>query len=193
VTGVAVDLGVRPGARDLRVASAIAAGTILLLVRLDLSSDPHSAAWFLGAVYVALGAISMSVPLQGASSTQILHPAAVIGIGLLALAGGVATTSAPFPLRVGPEAVALSALAAAAEEAFFRRLVYGSVLHRGVPAAILLSGVVFALVHIPAYGMSVFWIDLGAGLLLGWQRWASGGLFAPTATHMAANFVAAMR
>ena len=36
-------------------------------------------------------------------------------------------------------------------------------------------------------------VDLGAGLLLSWQRWASGGWGAPAATHVVANLVAVLR
>jgi hypothetical protein len=39
----------------------------------------------------------------------------------------------------------------------------------------------------------VFWVDLGAGLLFGWQRWASGGWAAPAITHGAANLMAVLR
>jgi membrane protease YdiL (CAAX protease family) len=49
--------------------------------------------------------------------------------------------------------------------------------------------VAFALVHLPGYGVSAFPINLAAGLLLGWQRWASGGWSAPALTHIAANLL----
>jgi hypothetical protein len=37
--------------------------------------------------------------------------------------------------------------------------------------------------------MAAFWVDLGAGLLLSWQRWASGTWAVPAATHVAANLL----
>jgi hypothetical protein len=48
-------------------------------------------------------------------------------------------------------------------------------------------------VHVPLYGAPVFWVDLGAGLLFSWQRWASGDWTAPAATHALANVLAVLR
>jgi len=39
----------------------------------------------------------------------------------------------------------------------------------------------------------VFPVDLGAGLLLSWQRWAGGSWGVPAATHAAANLLAVLR
>jgi membrane protease YdiL (CAAX protease family) len=86
-------------------------------------------------------------------------------------------------------AVAASVLAAVAEEAFFRRLVYGALAVFGPGAAIVSAAALFAVVHVPAYGPEVLLIDFAAGVLLGWQRWVSGGWSAPAATHAAANLL----
>jgi hypothetical protein len=56
-----------------------------------------------------------------------------------------------------------------------------------------LSALVFALIHLPMYGVGAFPVDLGAGLLLGWQRWASGGWGAPAVTHVVANLAMVIR
>jgi hypothetical protein len=42
---------------------------------------------------------------------------------------------------------------------------------------------------VPIYGVTVFPVDLGAGLLLSWQRWACGSWTVPAATHATANVV----
>ena len=60
-------------------------------------------------------------------------------------------------------------------------------------AAIGGSALLFAAVHVPIYGPAVFWVDLGAGLLFSWQRWASGTWGASAATHAAANLLAVLR
>src|SRR5207248_10430006 len=99
----------------------------------------------------------------------------------------------PLPIMVTPTALVLNSLAAVSEEAFFRRFLYGWLAHWGPAAAVAASALLFALVHVPTYGPAVFWADLGAGLLFGWQRWASGGWGAPAATHVAANLVAVLR
>ena len=51
----------------------------------------------------------------------------------------------------------------------------------------------FALVHLPAYGVVALPVDLGAGLLLSWQRWASGTWTVPAGTHAFANVLAVLR
>jgi membrane protease YdiL (CAAX protease family) len=93
--------------------------------------------------------------------------------------------------RVAPAAVAASVVAAVAEEMFFRRLVYGWLAATwGAAVAICGSAVAFAAIHVPVYGFAVLPIDTAAGLLLGWQRWMTGGWSASGLTHVAANLIA---
>jgi membrane protease YdiL (CAAX protease family) len=80
-----------------------------------------------------------------------------------------------------------------AEEALFRRVAYGRLERFGALVAIVGSASLFALVHLPAYGVAALPVDLGAGLLMSWQRWASGSWTVPAATHAAANLVAVLR
>jgi membrane protease YdiL (CAAX protease family) len=80
-----------------------------------------------------------------------------------------------------------------AEEALFRRVAYGRLERFGALVAIVGSASLFALVHLPAYGVAALPVDLGAGLLLSWQRWASESWTVPAATHAAANLVAVLR
>lgn len=123
--------------------------------------------------------------------------AACLGIGALVLASRL-----PGILHIGPlagrlviarpqtGAIAASVLAAVAEEAFFRRLVYGWLAAWGPGIAIGGCAVLFALIHVPVYGVAVLPIDAAAGLLLGWQRWMTGGWTASGVTHAAANLIA---
>jgi membrane protease YdiL (CAAX protease family) len=90
-------------------------------------------------------------------------------------------------------ALVLGIGAAIAEELFFRRLVYGTLAAWHPIVAVVGSAVLFALIHVPLYGAAVFWVDLGAGLLFSWQRWASGDWRAPAATHAVANILAVVR
>jgi membrane protease YdiL (CAAX protease family) len=69
--------------------------------------------------------------------------------------------------------LALDLLAAVAEEAFFRRLVYGGLLRFGVVAALGGSALLFAAVRMPMRPGGVLGRP-GAGLLFSRQRWASG-------------------
>jgi membrane protease YdiL (CAAX protease family) len=78
-------------------------------------------------------------------------------------------------------------LAAISEEALFRRAAYGRLLRFGAVSAVAGTAALFAVVHLPAYGSAALPVDLGAGLLLSWQRWAAGTWTVPAATHAFAN------
>ena len=98
----------------------------------------------------------------------------------------------PSPRRSAPSALPLALFAAVAEEALFRRAAYGWLARSGPAVAVAGSALLFAAVHLPLYGVAAFPVDLGAGLLLSWQRWASGTWTVPAATHAAANVLAVM-
>jgi membrane protease YdiL (CAAX protease family) len=112
----------------------------------------------------------------------VLGIVAVIGAGMV---GGPAPER-----RVGVVAVGLVVLAAVAEEALFRRVLYGWLERFGPVVAVVGSALVFALVHLPAYGVAAMPVDLGAALLLSWQRYASGRWTVPAVTHVVANLLA---
>jgi membrane protease YdiL (CAAX protease family) len=112
----------------------------------------------------------------------------VIGVGAVVAAGVVGGPVGD--RRVGAVAAGLGVLAAVAEEAVFRRVLYDRLLRFGVVAAVTGSAVVFALVHLPSYGLAAMPVDLGAALLLSWQRYASGRWTVPAVTHAVANLLA---
>jgi membrane protease YdiL (CAAX protease family) len=143
-------------------------------------------------VPLVLGAIALVAPAVPAPARQVVPAALVSVVGL----AGVAATSAlgpSIPLAHTTISLGLVVVAALGEELFFRRLLYGTLERWGVAAAIVGSAALFAAVHMPLYGAGVFWVDLGAGLVFSWQRWASGGWAAPAATHAIANIVATIR
>ena len=129
----------------------------------------RSMATWLGAVALGVGALLIAGRLPG-----------LLGIGLRGLV----------VRRAGAWAITASALAGVAEELFFRRLVYGWLQLWGPAAAIGGSAVLFAAIHVPVYGFAVLPIDMAAGLLLGWQRWITGGWTASGVTHVMANLIA---
>ena len=159
---------------------------------LALAARPH--------IFLPALAVTIAVGVAGALAPAPYEagPAAVrrfatwiaaTGLGVAAFASirlAAAVPPGPATLRTGSVAV----IAAVAEELFFRRFLYGALLRRGVALAVCGSALAFALVHIPAYGMGVFPIDLAAGLVLSWQRWASGSWTASAASHAAANLMA---
>jgi membrane protease YdiL (CAAX protease family) len=105
------------------------------------------------------------------------------------IAAGMAGGPAP-DRRVGMVAGGITVVAAVAEEALFRRVLYDRLLRFGVVAAVGGTAVVFALMHLPAYGVAAMPVDLGAALLLSWQRYASGRWTVPAVTHAVANLLA---
>ena len=110
----------------------------------------------------------------------------VIGLGAFLLVRGL---GGGLRMPVGPRYATAIVLAPVAEELFFLRFVYGVLRPGGVALAIGGSTVLFALAHVTVYGWWVLPLDLAAGLILGWQRWASGTWVVPAATHVVANLL----
>jgi membrane protease YdiL (CAAX protease family) len=178
----------REPAEGARPAAALAAaGLALLVLRVRLLGYPSAPVLF-AAIYALIGAASLVVPI-GPQDDRRLSPTVVLAVGVGAIAVATFLTGPVIRLRFGPQALALNSLAALSEEAFFRRFLYGRLIRFGAVAAVATTALLFALVHLPAYGPVVFWVDLGAGALLSWQRWASGTWSVPAATHLAANLL----
>ena len=139
----------------------------------------------LTATFVAVLAGSLLVPV--APGRARLHPGIVICVGAGAVGLALLVSGRPVAAPIGAWALPLTVLAAVAEEALFRRTMYATLERRGAIVAIGVTAFVFAAMHVPIYGVAVFPVDLGAGALLSWQRWASGSWAVPAATHAAAN------
>lgn len=162
----------------------LAAG--LLVARLWLPAL-GAAGRMAGLVAILLAVLVASLLVPVPRSVGRLHPAIVLGVGLAGVALVLVTVGRPVPTSYAAWAVPLALLAAVAEEALFRRTLYGALEPRGAAVAVVVSAVAFALLHVPLYGVAALPVDLGAGLLLSWQRWASGSWAAPATTHAAAN------
>jgi membrane protease YdiL (CAAX protease family) len=157
-------------------------------------------------VTAGVGVVGLLAPVDAAKAARPVRPASTanwltaLGVGLVAmlvaarlpgLLGMAPHGAGRIVVRAAPAAVAASVVAAVAEEAFFRRLVYGWLASSwGTGVAICGSAVAFAAIHVPVYGFAVLPIDTAAGLLLGWQRWMTGGWSASGLTHVAANLIA---
>jgi membrane protease YdiL (CAAX protease family) len=130
-----------------------------------------------------LGGLPLALPLLACGYVALL--VGPVGVVAASVAGGPVADR-----RVGVVAGGLAVVAALAEEALFRRVLYDRLLRFGIVAAVGGSAVVFALVHLPAYGLAAMPVDLGAALLLSWQRYASGRWTVPAVTHVVANLLA---
>jgi membrane protease YdiL (CAAX protease family) len=166
-------------------------GSSLLALRplSDVSAD--SRVVLFAATYLTIGLASIAVPVG--RDRPHLSPATGFGVGVAAVIAiaWIAGPSVPSPWAVA--ALPLSLLAAVAEEALFRRVAYARLERFGVVFAIAGSALLFGLVHLPAYGLAAMPVDVGAGLLFGWQRWASGTWKVPAATHAFANAMVVLR
>ncbi len=147
----------------------------------------RTVSWVGSAVTLGVGAIALS-QRSDEDATDRLTWSVVVLAGCVAVAVVRLRTVLPAP-RYGALAVAATIAAAVAEEAFFRRYLYSKLERFGAAVAVAVGALAFALVHLPAYGVGAMPIDLAAGALLGWQRWASGTWTAPAATHVVANLV----
>ncbi len=112
----------------------------------------------------------------------------IVVAGCTAFAAVRMTSMLPAP-HYGAWSIVGSVTLPLLQEAVFRGYLYGKLERLGPAAAIVVSAALFALFHIPRYGVGVLPLDFGAGLILGWQRWASGSWAAPAATHAFANLV----
>lgn len=171
--------------RNWEAPLAVAGGTLALVAR----APSHLAV----AVTALVGAVGGLVAIgPAAARAGRLRWAAVVAVGSLPF--WIAATffmSNPLP-RAATWAIAASVVAAVAEEIFFRRLVYGWLERWGAWLAIAGSAALFALVHVPVYGLGVLPLDFAAGLVFAWQRRATGSWTAPATTHVFANLLASL-
>jgi hypothetical protein len=137
----------------------------------------------LAVLFASLLALGVVWPVPAERRTATL---AVLAIGIAAFAFGRVLGGGHAPLVTG-RGVALDILAAVAEEAFFRRLVFAALAPGGAALAVLGSAGLFAVAHVTVYGWWVLPLDLAAGLVLSWQRWVSGTWTVPALTHVVAN------
>ena len=181
-----------PSARprvQVGLALPVLAGIGMLLLRLRILDTPGGTRIaLLATVFVAILVASLLVPVApGVARARpwIVTAVGLGGVGVAALAAG-----RPIAAPLGTWALPLAVLAAVAEEALFRRAAYGWLERSGAAVAVVGSALLFAAVHLPLYGAAALPVDLGAGLLFSWQRWASGTWTVPAGTHAAANALA---
>jgi membrane protease YdiL (CAAX protease family) len=179
---------------------AVPVGFALLLSRLWLFDTGSSRGPALAAIFAALAAVSFAAPADtsrlDAGTAPPLRLWLVVGAGIAAVALAAGASTLPGPALPAPGGLAVLALVAGtgvAEEAFFRRLLYGRLERWGAAVAVVGSAAAFGLMHVPLHGTAALPVDLGAGLFLSWQRWASGTWAAPAATHALANLVVVLR
>jgi membrane protease YdiL (CAAX protease family) len=79
-------------------------------------------------------------------------------------------------------------ITAVAEEVALRGVLFDAVRERGGDGwALLATSALFALMHLPLYGVGALPLDLAVGLMLGGLRIVSGGVLAPAVAHVIAD------
>ncbi|HYN68853.1 MAG TPA: CPBP family intramembrane glutamic endopeptidase [Candidatus Eisenbacteria bacterium] len=151
-----------------------------------------------GAALLALAALAGRPPIErnlpAAAAIGLAGGLALVGIALVAR---LPVVSSPMPSGsfAGPAAifvpwVAITVLVATAEELVLRGALFRAFeASAGLTAAVLLTTLAFALMHVPLYGWHVVPLDLGVGLWLAGLRLLSGGIVAPAVAHMIADLV----
>jgi membrane protease YdiL (CAAX protease family) len=167
------------------------------------------------AIALALRVLA-GAPVAAASPTAALLFSAVLLIGVavgradlgvvnwpgaaLGVAGGVALVIVSLvglpAIMLGPRAtsatlvwwVPLVSLVAVSEELVLRGVLFSAVrAQRGDAVAVIVTAVLFAVVHLPLYGAGAMPIDLCVGVFLGSLRVISGGVAAPALAHVIAD------
>jgi membrane protease YdiL (CAAX protease family) len=167
-------------------------GVLALLLRVRVLTLPDTnRVVVLVLLFAALLCGSLLVPAGHTRRASVTRSAAVLAVGVAGVGAAAVAAGRPAAVPFGSWALPLSMLAAVAEEAFFRRTAYAAIERRGgAAAAVLVTSFAFAAIHVPLYGVAALPVDLGAGLLFGWQRWETGDWTVPAATHVAANLIA---
>lgn len=169
-------------ARPWAIPAAVALGCVALAAR--------SISLVAMAPTVAVGVLGLAGTV-GKRHVEHASRARIAGVTLLGVAAVVLVRAIAPPIHAAytREAFVANLVAAVAEEAFFRRFVYGWLAARGEGFAIIGAAALFALIHVPIYGFGVLPIDFAAGLLLGWQRRESGTWTSSAVTHIVANIL----
>ncbi|MEO8476693.1 MAG: CPBP family intramembrane glutamic endopeptidase [Actinomycetota bacterium] len=164
-------------------------GSALLVTRLAILTLPDDVRTvMLAAVLGAIAVAGLLVPVP--SDRARVRPWGVLGVGMLGVGAAAFAAGRPVAFPATVWAIPLGLLAAVAEEALLRRVLYAHLVPAGAIIAIGVTATLFAVLHVPLYGWAAFPVDLGAGLVLSWQRYASGTWLAPAATHAGANLLA---
>jgi membrane protease YdiL (CAAX protease family) len=113
-----------------------------------------------------------------------------IGLILGPLIGRLSYPPAPHGGAVVLWATTVTAVVLA-EEILLRAALWKAVTEaHGPRAALVVSTVAFALMHVPMYGWHVLPLDLAVGAWLGGLRLVSGSVIAPTVAHLVADWAA---
>jgi membrane protease YdiL (CAAX protease family) len=148
------------------------------------------------------GAALFALVLLAASTGARWRPRRLAVMGLAwGVVGAIGLVAGPAVLHVmGPHplfhpsasdfplwAVVVTAVAVG-EEALLRGALFDAIEEvHGVPRALVVTTIAFAILHVPLYGIGALPLDLAVGLWLGGLRVVSGVVTAPATAHVLAD------
>lgn len=113
---------------------------------------------------------------------------ALVGLAVVAHLGAPGPSLAPAAAFLPWASITI--LVATAEELVLRGVLFVAIRRQmGVAAAVAVTSVVFALMHVPLYGWHVVPLDLGVGIWLGGLRLLGRDVAAPAVAHVLADLV----
>lgn len=183
-----------PGLARSSLVTAGLAGA--LAVRLVVAGSDGAGSIAAGFIFAA--ALAVLAVLSGWKPAPLRRSSLVLGVlggaVLIAIPAWLrlsAGSPIPFPAELWPLWASIVAAVAVAEELVLRGSLFTLLERAGGPyAAVVVTSVLFALLHVPLYGWGVVPIDLAAGVWLGGLRLVSGGPAAPTVAHVLADLAA---
>jgi membrane protease YdiL (CAAX protease family) len=131
-----------------------------------------------------------SIGRIGVGTLAVIGAGLAVGLVLVALALLIGRDQLPVLRPTVPFLpwLAVTGLVATAEEVALRGALFDATERIGGPAAaILVTSLAFAIMHVPFYGPHVLLLDLGVGLALGGLRLLTGGVRAPAVAHVVAD------
>jgi membrane protease YdiL (CAAX protease family) len=171
IAGAGAALGLRAALGGGDAAASMPAGTVFALALLAVAAG---AGWRAGRPTLRGAALGVAGGAVLVVAWLTAHP----GFGI-----DVASPNAAIALWTP-----VVALVAVAEEMVLRGALFDAVREwRGDGAALVATTLLFALIHVPLYGVGALPLDLAVGLLLGGLRVVSRGVLAPAVAHVIAD------
>jgi membrane protease YdiL (CAAX protease family) len=181
--------------RATRVTALVLAAALLRAILLplgDLLSTAVFAACLLAITLVERRAPTMPSSARGAGKVAVM-PSIVAGlmVGAVLLAPVVTGRISARPLADFWSWAAIAAVIATLEEVAIRGALYQRWFEEAGPVAAIVAGaVVFALIHLPRYGLGAMPLDGAVGLALGGLRVVTGRVMPCAIAHTIADWAA---
>lgn len=183
-----------PRRRAVRDATWLLAGlTVAALARAALNGDGALTAFATGTAFaLALLALAFAAGWRPSMPGVRMLAAGAIGGVVLVVMPRLLHPSMPSVVGMRPEPFLAWSLVttavAIAEEVLLRGALFDALdRSAGVRAAVIVTSIAFALMHVPLYGWQVVPLDVGVGVFFAGLRLAAGGIAAPATAHLLAD------